>query len=62
MNNTGNELFLYQYFIYLPQCQDVSKIINQFDEFEINITEKMTNTNYYIKFENLPTNYGIKNK
>ena len=58
MNNTGNELFLYQYFIYLPQCQDVSIIINHFDEFEINITEKMTNTNYYIKFENLPTNYG----
>ena len=55
--------YLYKYYIYPPQCRNISKQINSFQESEINISElfeKNTNTKYYIRFHNLPASIKIK--
>ena len=60
---------MYEYFIYLPSCQDLNYTIivyhsvneekeeNEKDNL-INLFERKTNTEYYIEFDNLPDDYG----
>ena len=61
-NESSTQNYLYQYYIYPPVCNDISKQINSFGEFEINLKDlfkRETNTEYFIKFDNLPSEYGI---
>ena len=61
-NESSTQNYLYQYYIYPPICNDISKQINSFGKFEINITDlfkRVTNTEYFIKFDNLPSEFGI---
>ena len=61
-NETSTNNYLYNYYIYPPQCRDISKKINAYQSFEINLLdlfEKKTNTKYYIRFHNLPSVFGI---
>ena len=56
-NESSNQKYLYNYFIYPPQCKCISKSINSYQSFEINLLdllEDKTNTKYYITFNNLP--------
>ena len=53
-----SETKLFEYIIYPPICQNISKEIIVFHDFEINITFDMkTNNSYYLKFYNLPQDY-----
>ena len=59
MNETSDENYLYEYHIYPPKCNNYSKILYVFSEETFILSEKKTNTRYYIKFRNLPLYYGI---
>ena len=61
-NETSIKNYLYNYYIYPPQCKNVYQKINSFQIFELNLSElfeKDTNTEYYISFPELPNKYGI---
>lgn len=61
-NESSTKNYLYNYFIYPPQCKDIFKQILSYQSFEINLLDLFvneTNTKYYIKFDNLATLYGI---
>ena len=57
-NETSDEKFVYDYYIYPPICQNISKNITAFNEIEFILFEKKTNTQYNITFNNLPFEYG----
>ena len=65
--NHNYEDSIYEYFIYIPTCQDldfnviVYHSINEDYESDINLNElfnRDTNTKYYIEFLSLPEDYG----
>ena len=61
-NDTSNKNYLYKYYIYPPKCENKTFEITTFGSLEINLTkifEKKTNTKYYLKFNNLASDYGI---
>lgn len=61
-NESSTHNYLYKYYIFPPQCYDVTKQINSFGKFEIDLFDlfnKRTNTKYYIRFDNFPSSYGI---
>ena len=60
-NDSQSNLNLFEYIIYPPICQNISKEILIFQDFEINVAdlfEIKTNNKYYLKFQNLPKIYG----
>ena len=59
MNETGNENYLYQYYIYPPMCYNTTYEVNNLIEKNITLFEKKTNTKYFIQFFNLPFDLGI---
>ena len=59
-NQKNNEIKIYEYFIYPPNCKNIQITINAYQTFKINfsdIFERKTNTNYYISFDNLPNDF-----
>ena len=59
-SNTKN--YSYHYYIYPPKCYGISITINSFGKFQkdlFNIFKRETNTQYKIRFNNLPSNYGV---
>ena len=54
MNETGNENYLYQYYIYPPMCYNITCEVNNLIGKNITLFEKKTNTKYFIQFFNLP--------
>ena len=55
-NEKSSEKGVYQYYIYPPQCNNVSVTLNAFQELEINLEElfqRKTNTKYYMMFQNV---------
>ena len=59
INETSTEKFVYEYYIYPPECQNISSNITPFNEKEFILFHKKTNTQYYITFNNLPFEFGI---
>ena len=58
-SDTENNLL--EYIIYPPTCQDISEEIIVFHDFEIkasDLFEMKTNNPYYLRFSNLPLQYG----
>ena len=59
--NDNSEINLYEYIIYPPTCQSTTKTILVFNDFEINLSDLIEiklNNSYYIKFSNIPAQYG----
>ena len=59
MKEKSDENYLYEYHIYPPKSNNYSKILYVFSEESFNLSEKKTNTKYYIKIRNIPFEYGI---
>jgi len=59
MNNTQTPNYLYEYYIYPPECPNFSNYISDFNDETIILFEKKTNTKYYITFIELPSAFGI---
>ena len=59
----GNSNFdkkLFEYIIYPPECQNISKEIIVFHDFEVNLTfDIKTKNSYYLQFYDLPEDYII---
>ena len=52
---------LYEYTIILPSCVDKAYSViplHSFNDFLYNLVRQEMNTNYYIEFKNIPTDYG----
>jgi len=57
-NEQGKKL--YEYIIYPPVCQNISKEIIVFHDFEVNLTfDIKTRNSYYLQFYDLPEDYII---
>ena len=66
---TEDENYIYEYYFYIPTCQNLNYTIivyhsinegkqeNEKDNL-IDLFERKTNTEYYFEFEDLPDNYG----
>ena len=59
LNETSNDICVYEYYIYPPKCQNISANITPFNEIEFILFKKKTNTKYNIIFNNLPFELGI---
>ena len=64
-NDNSGSTNLYEYFIYLPSCQNlvysiiIYHSITEDKKVDLNgLFERKTNTKYYIEFETLPHDYG----
>ena len=63
-NNNLGRTNLYEYFIYLPSCQNlvysiiIYHSISEDKKVDLKLFERKTNTKYYIEFETLPDDYG----
>ena len=68
MNTLTSKQSVYSYYIYIPECENKQYIIISYhsvnedksgNEETINdFFTRKTNTNYYIEFDNIPTEYG----
>jgi hypothetical protein len=58
LNENSNQKFVYEYYIYPPECQNISTNVTPFNEIEFILFQKKTNTQYYITFNNLPFEFG----
>ena len=57
-----NDNSYHKHYIYPPKCSNISIDVNTFQEIELNIynfVHVITNTKYYMKFNNLPSGYGL---
>ena len=59
LNETSNDICVYEYYIYPPECQNISANITPFNEIEFILFKKKTNTKHNIIFNNLPFEFGI---
>ena len=57
-DESSDEKYLFKYYIYPPKCKEIVIEISSFGEVEIILFEKKTNSNYYIRFFNLPMDFG----
>ena len=59
LNETLNDICVYEYYIYPPECQNISANITSFNEIEFILFQKKTNTKYNITFDYLQFEFGI---
>ena len=62
INEKDKNIYLYKYYIYLPECGDSIKEVENFENVELELFKRRTNTKYYIKFTNLQSINGIIKK
>ena len=61
-SQTESENSLYEYSIYPPTCIETSLELTTYGTGELNINDlfqRVTDTNYYISFKDIPTNHGF---
>ena len=59
-NKKDSESNIYEYFIFPPSCKKNEILMIVYQTFKVNLSdlfERKTNTNYYISFNNIPTNF-----
>ena len=58
--NSNSDKKLFEYIIYPPECQNISKEIIVFHDFEVNLTfDIKTRNSYNLQFYDLPEDYNI---
>ena len=64
-NEEPSEKGVYEYFIYPPECNNISLSFNSYQTVQINFNDlfqRKTNTKYYVMFKSLPSTLSVTAK